>query len=878
MVCLVEDSSPPPVVGRAAELAVLDRLVSRALAGTGGAVLLGGEPGIGKTRLAVECAQRATAGGARVAWGRCRESADTPPLWPWTQILRQLGRPVADLAAGPEIAARFQLFERICAALAEVARGDTLLLILDDTHRADEASLRLLAHLGDVLWPAAIGLVIGYRDVDLRPGGLAGTVLADLAGSAWCRHCPLSGLSRAEVAGWLGERWRDSVDEVYDRTDGNPLFVGEVVRSLSEGRDGAVPASVRDLITLRLFALPEATRGVLETAAILGRDFDYPQLSAALRMSPTATIDALGPAEAARLITADATRSGSYRFVHALVREAVEAQLPGLRRADLHARVFAALRDTGCPVATDVAHHAVQARPVVDDAVAAQAARAAAEASETLLAWEDAARWWRIVLDLSADDNPEVALRLGRGLLLSGQVNAGRERFEAVAAAAACYGDDATFAVAALAVGDTVAEVAADEGLLALLDRALRGTALPADQRVRLTARRAIATYWQRDGQQESRQHSAHAVELARAAGDPHAWGEALIARQFTLRGPDLLAERIEAGEAVLAIADRLGDEDLRFRACQWLVPDRFQAGDIDGALREVAVLAATAHRTRDPLRRWRVTIYRGLLAAAAGRLEEAERLAEDAGRLGRRLGQAAAEPYRLGQLGRLWWRTGRLPQLVEDLIAGVRRFPGLPTLRANLALAYAEAGDRERALATANELAADGFAALPRDSLYLASLAILGEVAVGCAEPRLAAMSARALQAYAEENLIQGVPVGWGSAAWHLARMFHVCGRAEAAVQQARTAERLHAAWRAGGWGDPFADLDRDGGHAPLSRREAQVLALLAAGRANQEIATALLISVHTVERHVANIFLKLSVRNRAEATGWAHRRGLIR
>lgn len=145
-------------------------------------------------------------------------------------------------------------------------------------------------------------------------------------------------------------------------------------------------------------------------------------------------------------------------------------------------------------------------------------------------------------------------------------------------------------------------------------------------------------------------------------------------------------------------------------------------------------------------------------------------------------------------------------------------------------------------------------------------------------ADRRLAEILAGKLVPYAERNLIQGVPVGWGSAAWHVACLLRVCGDVDGAHRYAGLAERLHRRWGAGAWGPPLAALD--GPTDPrrtLSGREREVLRLLAAGRANREIAAALHVSVHTVERHVANIFGKLGTRNRAAATAWAHRSGMV-
>ena len=368
---------------------------------------------------------------------------------------------------------------------------------------------------------------------------------------------------------------------------------------------------------------------------------------------------------------------------------------------------------------------------------------------------------------------------------------------------------------------------------------------------------------------------------LAERAGDTEALGAALIARQFTLRGPGFLEDRLSAGLAVLGIATRAGDQDLLFRAHQWLVPDRFQAGALTDVAADVEQMAAIAGARRSPLQRWWVLIYRGLLAGFAGRDTEAETMAHDAAALGGPLGLPAADAYRIGQLSRIYWKQGRLSELADDIAGAVVRFPGLVTLRCMRALAGATAGRRADAVAEIEALADGNFAALPRDSLYLASLAILAEAAVTCGVTDAAKKILAELTPYAARNLIQGVPVGWGAAAWYIARLQWLLGRHAEAARSAASAQRLHRQWGAAGLGDPLTGLRRDAAAAmaaPLSRRETEVIALLSSGRENSEIAAALGVSVHTVERHVANIFTKIAVRNRAGATAWAHRRGLVR
>jgi len=463
---------------------------------------------------------------------------------------------------------------------------------------------------------------------------------------------------------------------------------------------------------------------------------------------------------------------------------------------------------------------------------------------------------------------------LGRSLLKSGQIAAARGCFERVELYARAVADEALLADAALATGETIAEVAADAGLIRMLDDALAAPGVTDGVRVRLQARRAIAAYWTADGRDDARRRSQDAVADGRRVGDDRVLGAALVARQFTLRGPDHLAERITIGEEASEIAAQLRDDDLRFRSHQWLIPDRFQAGDIDGARAELAAAAVVADASRDPLQRWWVTIFTGLLAGFSGDDDETERCARQVGSLGRRLGQPAADVYEVAQLVPLFWRSGRLEELDPQLTRLVAQFPGLPTLRCDALLVLAETDRRKAALTGLRQLTANDFGLFRRDSLFLASVAILGCTAVTLGDVPAATAILTTLAPYATRNLVQGVPVGWGSAAWHLGRLAALVGDDAAAARYRAVADDLHARWMAGPWGPPAAQQPSGSlrGYR-LSRREQVVLGLLADGRANKDIASSLGISVHTAERHVANVFGKLGVHNRAEATAWAVR-----
>ena len=218
-------------------------------------------------------------------------------------------------------------------------------------------------------------------------------------------------------------------------------------------------------------------------------------IAAAQRANPAAVVDALEPAVTAELVAPDPPRSGSYRFAHVLVAEAIVAELPPSRRAHLHADTFHALRDTASGTASDLAHHALLARPVLDDEVIGSAIEDAADEADRLAAWEDASFWRAQLLDVCGP-MPARELRLGRSLLRAGQVDGARARFEAAAAGAATGGDAETLAAAALGIGDCVAEITADRGLIGWLDRALAEPGVDEATSIRLAARRGMATYW----------------------------------------------------------------------------------------------------------------------------------------------------------------------------------------------------------------------------------------------------------------------------------------------------------------------------------------------------------------------------------------------
>ncbi|MEX5717133.1 BTAD domain-containing putative transcriptional regulator [Geodermatophilus maliterrae] len=460
------------LVGRETQLRVIDQALAEATTGRGRVVLVAGEPGIGKTRLAEEAARHARGVGVTVAWGRSDQDAGAPAFWPWTRVFRELlatedarspatalGPHAAELALilpelaedGPRAAApvvdveasRFRLCRAATEALLHLSAHRRLLLVLDDLQWADVASRRLLTHLAAALGDAPVVVLATYRDRTLDGGEPLADTLAELARTAPVDRLDLAGLGVADVAEVMASHAGTDPDDelarlVSDRTGGNPFFVIEVLRLLgASGWPGRtpvetaslvaqqVPAGVRDVLRRRLGRLPDQTRTVLLVAAVVGQEFDLDVVATVTGVDDDEALDAVELTVSAGLVLEDPATVGRFRFAHALIREAVYEEISRARRARLHARVGQALLDRrgrdGEHV-LQVAHHWWLAAPVVGADRAVPHVIAAAELCVDTLAHEEAERQLRRSLELLAIAPPttrrtaselNVQLRLG---------------------------------------------------------------------------------------------------------------------------------------------------------------------------------------------------------------------------------------------------------------------------------------------------------------------------------------------------------------------------------------------------------------------------------------------------------------------------------
>jgi DNA-binding SARP family transcriptional activator len=727
------------LLGRERELAELLPVADRALAGEGALLLVGGEPGIGKSRLAEALAAQARERGARVLIGRCWEAGGAPAYWPWVQALRGYLRDLppdellahtgadrdelaalfpelgdapgadgSDVADGP----RFRLFEAIGSLLRQGAAATPLAIFVDDVHAADSPSLLLLRFLATQLPGSRLLICCCYRDTEA--GQELSAALTDLSRDPVTHRVSLAGLDERATARLLEDTMgtapgEELLDQVWEGTHGNPLFVAELGRLLATGewRDGRlpIPDGVRETINRRLDGRSAGCREVLEVASVFGREFELAPLGFVCGLGEDELLAAIDEAAQARFVGAVPGAVGRHRFAHVLMRDALYDGLAAARRTRLH-REIAAVLEQRQAAASAIAHHYLLAGSAVAEQAIGWATRAGDHAAAQR-GHEEAARHYASALEVmrvtGADDAQrtcDLLLAVGDELSRAGNVAEAREPLERAAAIADREGWPDRLSRAALAYGGRFAwgRASMDPALVPLLERALAAVgAQDSKARVKLLGRLAAA---RRDEPlREPRVRLAsEAVEMARRIGDPETIAYALEAHWPAVEGPATIEGRLERADELIALGLRTGNLEEAFAGHDYRLNTFITLADRAGIDVCTAALAELADTLRQPAQRWSVSTSRTMMALLEGRFADAEELIEETRVLGERAYSWNADVSHRVQLFVLRRAQGRL-QDVERLIGeAVHRYPALHRFTCMLAHVHSELGHRRAA------------------------------------------------------------------------------------------------------------------------------------------------------------------------------------
>jgi DNA-binding SARP family transcriptional activator len=821
-----------PFVGRRRELEQLRAIWERAGRAAPLLALVTGEHGVGKSRLAARFAREVHATGAAVLHGRCDEEAIVP-YQPFVEAVRHclrhapaaaagldaelhaLGRLVPearDLAPGPAARAavdpeheRYFLFEAVARLFASVT-GGPLLIVLDDLHWADRPTLLLLRHLLRQRDSAGLVVVATLREDEApRDPGLP-EVLAGLRREQGLERVRLEGLGEDDAEALVAARVRAQppafVRALRDQTAGNPFFMEEALRSLDESgalagdapperalEQMGVPEGVGEVIGRRLARVSPAAAGALTIAAAIGREFDLRVIEAVLEQPADVVLGALEEAAGTGLVVELTDRLDRFAFCHAIVRDAVYARLGTSRLVRLHAQIGAALEAQDAAPAAELAHHFFIAASLTGPDRAIRHAQRAGDDAARALAFEDAERHYRRALEAWPRRDGEhearrcdLLLSLGRVQSRAGASEAARSTFLEAAASARRRPAPEQLARAALGLGERYWEAnVVDRQYRELLAEALEALGGGDDPlRARVLARLAENLHFTSD-QARGVELSAEAVAMARRLGRDDVLVTALTARHVVLLHVEHLDERLRLLDEVLALGG--GRRELSAEAHQWRLFALCEQGEVGRARDEHRRLLALSGELRQPLLQHVAVGWQGVFALLSGDEEEAERLAHESFTLGRRA--QAYDAYsvhaaKLFTLRRQQGRTDELLPLARQLGEGTH---ALAAWRAALALVQIETGDAEAGRAGYERFAATRFDAVPRDFLWLTTIALLAKACAALGDRPRAALLHEILRPYAGRMVQVSFAACWGSVERYLGILAATLGDGAAAA-----------------------------------------------------------------------------------------------
>lgn len=820
-----------PFVGRASQLEAIHSAWRTALEGTQQFVVIEGEAGAGKSRLAARFAREAHEQGAIILWGRATTEAIVP-YEALVEALRTVLRTVspearrrvvegreglsmllpflADLdisiespSAKPELGTdRYVLFETVAELLDAESSAWPIVFVLDDLQWADSLSLRLLHHLMRHERTARLLAVCTVRTVPVTANAELDWLLGELHREGLLTRVRLDGLAEHEVAELLSfgsERVaHNRAAEIHRATRGNPFFVTELAE---HGNGTTLPTSVREALGARLDRLPVAASRLLAVAAVSGGLISLPVLAWATGLNHDELLDAIDATLDAGLLSEEPS-TGGLIFRHALVQQVVLDRLSRSRRSTLHLTLADALTALGSSK-VELARHLVEAAALAEpDRVAAAAIAAGREALD-VLAYEEGGHWAQRALDVGAASG---ALRCEAFLLCSdahralGDRSAARDDAARAADEARQIGDPLLLARAAEALALARAGLGfdfgtTDERLDSLLSEALHGLPVgEVDQRARLLGA-SLSNAAAEGNLLALRGLSEEALALASAHGQEALVATAHLSARMAGWRVDLLEQRLATDRAAWDAADRSGNLHLQLSTLLYGVADLVESGDVREAEQWFDRFRERAVQVRQPVYDAFVGFMDATMRLLRGDYEASAKLADEALVRGLQSHGVNAEQAWSGQAFIRAWDQGRLGDLVDLAEQAAARPPHLPIWRVALGACLVAVGRPDDARPVLEELVTDEGIQHNRDSLWLVVGGLLVEIARELRDRQRAAILLRELEPYAGRITMSGLGrASLGPVSRFAGVAAHVCGdleRADALLAQA--AEQSH-------------------------------------------------------------------------------------
>ena len=801
-------------------------------------VLISGEPGIGKTTLVAQAARSAHARGGNVLYGNCEENLAIP-YQPWAPVLSQLidqsdeallrefvesnGTALARLVPGlarrlamdpPGSRAdvdsdRFLILEGVARLLALASTRTPLVVVLDDLHWVDAASLQLLRHLVASAIPMSVLVVGTYRESDLSRSHPLTGALADLRREACVDRLDLLGLEDFEIIDLLeaaaGHGMPDEgvalAHALRRETGGNPFFVVEVIRHLAEtgaffqGEDGrwvlstdlehlGLPTSVREVVAHRVARLGEATEQALSMAAVIGRDFDFEVLLDLLDTSEDPLLDLLEGAIGAGLVSESDNQAGRYRFVHALIQHTLYQDLGTTRRQRAHQRVAEALEARSAAKdeqVAELARHWMAATRPSDPTKALYYARRAGELALAAYAPIDAVSWYSQALELESrqalgGERERCALLVGLG---TAQRQAGQPEYRLTLREAAGMAQtlrDKELLVAAALGGsrEIMSSSEADDEQIALLQAAL-DILDESDASTKALVLTAMAEVTDARDWEVRRDLASEAMRIA-SLSDPATALQVFNRCYPSQLQPESLAQRLVETDEAVALADRLDDPVARIQARFNRVHACMEAGDLAEADRRLNEMETLVGQTGLPYYQWQQLIARSWRLTLSGDLAGAETAINESLEIGTRIGAPAA----LGVFGAILWETrrqqGRLEEIAEFFVQAATDNPAIAALRAVVVWMYCALGRFEEARELFEPDVANGFADFPRDVSWTTAMSLCADNAVELGHGEAAQLLYSELRPY-EDLIVFNQGTMQGALSLSLGRLAHLLG-----------------------------------------------------------------------------------------------------